>query len=227
MTPELSIRTFSNDQYYLDKAFYTNHYRVRGVKENGPVVLDIGAHCGYFTFSALALGASEVIAVEINPENYKMLLKNTSHYTMDGKVKTFNFGIYTTVNTIPFTFGGGGMKDNLYFDHAEIDVKKTDFTIPVMSLDVFMNTYVKKNVDILKLNIGYAELEIIEGCTVANKMFNNIVLETSDSPDRINQFLLTMKERGFADSLFRRVEEEEKTLLILSKGKCSDTFNVD
>jgi FkbM family methyltransferase len=227
MTPELSIRTFSNDQYYLDKAFYTNHYRVKGFKENGPVIVDIGAHCGYFTFSAIALGAKEVFAVEIHPDNYNMLIKNTSHHTMSDKVRTFAFGIYPTASTIPFTFGGGAMKDNIYLDYANIDVDKKEFTVPVMSLDVFLNVYVRKDVDILKLNIGYAELEILEGCALTNKTIKNIVLETSESPERITEFLNTMKERGFTESIFKKIDDEERTLLILSRGKISDTFNVE
>ena len=88
MTPNIHIRSFTDDQYWLDKVFYSNSYRLKGSKDiqNGPIIVDIGAHCGFFTFTSLALGAKKVYAVEPFIENFKMLLKNTGDNFRKGSV---------------------------------------------------------------------------------------------------------------------------------------------
>ena len=45
MTPEISLRTFTDDQYVLDKVFYANNYRLKQLPEKEKVtVVDIGSH---------------------------------------------------------------------------------------------------------------------------------------------------------------------------------------
>src|SRR5438045_1610892 len=92
MTPELTIRSFTNDQYHLDKVFYANSYNIKGFKDlhKKPTIVDIGSHCGYFTFAALALGAEKVFAFEILPDNHRVFLKNVSDSDFRYKVKAWN-----------------------------------------------------------------------------------------------------------------------------------------
>ena len=78
MTPEITIRTFSNDQYFLDKAFYSNYYRIKSIGE-GSLVVDIGAHVGAFSFSCLIRGAN-VFAVEPFHDNLRLLMQNTRYF---------------------------------------------------------------------------------------------------------------------------------------------------
>ena len=92
--PLLHVRSFSNDQEVLDKCFYENNYQLRGHKEekDRPIVVDIGAHAGYFTFCACAFGAKKIYCVEPYFPNFEMLLKNGSAIAQ-GDIVYHNFGI--------------------------------------------------------------------------------------------------------------------------------------
>lgn len=228
MTPPLTIRSFTNDQYHLDKVFYSNHYRLKGNKDatQRPIVVDIGAHCGYFTFAALALGAKHVHSVEIHPENYLYLQLNTQHPSFEGLVTTYNFGIYTESVVLPF--GDPKMKENIYLDYADLN---TDLDVikhrrQVVTLDHFLAQYLTDTVDILKLNTGFAEIDILSGSQTVGQRVRNICLESSEEPANLHDFIKKMKEKGFTDSVFKQVEEENRTLILLSQDKCEKVFNI-
>jgi FkbM family methyltransferase len=229
MLPTLSIRSFSNDQYLLDKVFYANHYRLKGFKEgeNQPVVLDIGAHAGYFTFAAVSLGAKKVFAIEIHPDNYRALAENTAHGSVVEKVIPLNFGVYTENCTL--TFAGGGMVDGIYYDFSEIRldvVTSPMYHMPAFTLDRILSEYVRENIDILKLNIGYAETDILLGSKLIDSRVKAICLESGDDAIKLNDFIKKMKEKGFKDSLIHKIPEEEKTLILLARDKVEQFFNI-
>lgn len=232
MTPTLTIRSFTNDQYILDKVFYSNFYRLKGLKDANkkPVVVDLGAHCGYFTFAAVSLGAEKVYAFEIHPENYKILLKNTSHPSLSDKVKSFNFGVYTKFDILEFK--DGDLVDKLYLNWADLVLAPTkeeaDYSRPAFTLDFILEKFVTENVDILKLNIGYAEIEILSGSKLIETRVDNICLEIKEDILKINDLINTMKTKGFKYSSISKVSEEDGAYVILfSKSKCEDTFSIN
>ena len=78
MTPEITLRTFTDDQYILDKIFYANNYRLKNFTEgdNDVCVVDVGAHAGYFSLLCLLRGAKKVYSIEPFADNFRVLYKN-------------------------------------------------------------------------------------------------------------------------------------------------------
>jgi FkbM family methyltransferase len=227
MTPNLTLRSFTNDQYILDKVFYSNHYRLKGNKDadKRPIIVDIGAHAGFFTFAALALGAGHVHAVEIHPSNYLQLQLNTLHASFDGLVTAYNFGIYTEVGVMGF--GEPVMKENIYLDYADLHIEGNKYKRQTITLDNFLKDYVAGDIDILKLNLGYAETEILSGSSNVGNRVKSICLESSDSVESLQTFIQNMRKKGYINSVIKKVDEEDRFLILLSQDKCEKVFNIE
>jgi FkbM family methyltransferase len=227
MTPKLTIRSFSNDQYVLDKVFYSNFYRLKGIKEPElqPTVIDIGAHAGFFTFAALSLGAKKVHAIEPYVDNFKILIDNIES---SDNVIPYNFGVYTE-NTI-LHFAQPDLIDGSYYDFANISINSVTpmmYHWPCHDLDTILGKIIKEKADILKINIGYAELDIIKSSESLSENVSNICIQTSESPEVVKEFVSVMGKKGYIDSFVQKIPEEENLfLVILSKDKCSTYFNI-
>ena len=230
MTPILKIRSFSNDQFWLDKMFYSNFYRMKGFAEGEkkPIVLDLGAHCGYFTFAALSLGAKKVYAFEPFTPNYKMLLDNVGDNPI-AQVIPFQLGVYVT--QVCLTFNYPNLINKSYFDFANIGL---DFNVDnpefckccMLSLDNILQQYVGEQVDLLKLSIGYAELAILSASELISSMVNHICGEISLDEAGQNKFKAVLIGKGFNDVNFYPVTgEENKILFHASKGSNKEMFN--
>lgn len=231
MTPILHIRSFTDDQYWIDKVFYTNSYRLRGIQDRSKatVVVDIGAHCGYFTFTALALGAKKVYAVEPFLENYKMLLKNTGDNPF---IVTHSLAILNdTDGSLNFKYPKPE-KSHIVFSQVEpfttIGADDMSYNSPNVSLDTYLRSYVRDSiVDILKINIGYQERDILKGSTVIEEKVNSICGETIIEPENISAFKAEMSAKGFINSHVINSEEEvNKVFFIFSKGDIEQYYSL-
>lgn len=229
MTPKLAIRTFSNDQYVLDKIFYSNFYKLKGFKdtERKPTVVDIGAHCGYFTFSALALGARKVYAFEPFTPNYKMLLQNVGDNPI-GPVVPYQLGVY--IAPLCLTFNYPQLTNSSFFDFATIgidaNVDSVEFCkVCVLPLDTLLEHYIGEQVDILKINIGYAESHILSASNMLGERVANICGEINTDTEGQAKFKALLVSKGFIDFEFSEViGEESKVLFHASKTSRKEMF---
>ena len=232
--PLLHIRSFSNDQFILDKVFYANFYRIKSFQksESPPTILDIGAHCGYFSFAAIALGAKKVYAFEPFSENYKMLLKNLSddlfHTKLGVEVIPYQMGIYT-INA-RLTFGYPELQRGSFFDFAEIgehaNIANTKVAAsPSITLDNALENYIGESIDILKISIGYAEIPILLASQLITTKVAHICGESSIDASNQSKFELAMAQKGFPFCSYYDVPENEgKVLFHFSKTKLEDAF---
>jgi FkbM family methyltransferase len=60
----------------------------------GDIVIDCGAHVGVFTHTALARGASQVVAVEPEPSNLECLRRNFATEIATGRVIVVGVGVW-------------------------------------------------------------------------------------------------------------------------------------
>jgi FkbM family methyltransferase len=230
MTPELRIRSFSNDQYCLDKVFYANFYRLKAFKDPAkkPVVVDIGAHAGYFTFAALSLGAAKVYAFEPYVGNYKAFLKNLGDNRI-GEVISYQTGIYTLNAVLDFPVPV--LKVGSYFDFLNVgqhiaEGEKLTYC-PCVTLDVALEKYIREPVDILKMSIGFADVDILVKSELIKTQVQAICGETELDEEVFAKFRMIMASKGFVDSMAVVVEGEEKKMLFhFSKTKLEDYFDL-
>lgn len=231
MTPKISIRSFSNDQYILDKVFYANFYRLKGIREpeKQPTVVDIGAHCGYFTFTALALGAKRVYAFEPFIENLKVLCEN-SHNNGMGEVLIHQLGVNISDSNLNFAYPER-QKNGNFFNFSEIDVNAVNAKklcpCPCLTLDKILTHYVFDDVDILKINIGYNESEILLGSKIIETKVKNICGEVTITDDKVDKFKADMLAKGFINSLIEKSPDDNRSFFIFSKVNLDEYFKTN
>ena len=227
MTPEISLRTFTDDQYVLDKVFYANNYRLKQLPEKEKVtVVDIGAHIGTFSLLCLMRGADKVYAMEPFGDNHRMLIKNLRDFS--DKASMMRLGIYTETRFASLAYP---TNENNFFYLSNINLHSDGADTPselshFVKLDELLTAILETEVDILKLSIGYAEADILLSSERIDKC-NYVCGEMSVSKEKIEQLIQYMDTKGFKDSFFAESKDKEGAYLYLfAKGKCEDLFNL-
>lgn len=232
MTPKLTIRTFTSDAFIIDKVFYANYYRIKGFREGEqkPIVADLGAHCGYFTFAALSLGAKKVYSFEPFTPNYKILLENVYENPI-APVIPYQLGVY--VAPVALTFGYPQLINKSYFDFSSVgmdtNADSTDFCkCCMLPLDDILEHYIGEHVDIMKLSIGYAEMAIINASELIKTRVNHLCGEISLDEEGQKRFRSILATKLFTDTRFFANEGEEGKFLFLStKTDLKEAFLVE
>ena len=220
MIPNLTVRPFTTDQYVLDKVFYSNHYKLKAFMKDGPVVMDVGAHCGFFTFVAASLGASKIYSFEPYLDNYRILLKNTEAFESN-KVIPYQIGVYA--NNPTQDLAAPALKEGSYYDFANLTLKekKDCSSLSVyLNLDFILKDIVREKVDILKINDGIDASDIL-----ATSSLENVVSVVYDDieDEYTNSY---MEKLGFINQKSFRTEED-KDLMFFSKEKLSKYYNIE
>jgi FkbM family methyltransferase len=229
--PKITVRLFSSDQFLLDKCFYSNFYKIRGIPKSSiekPIVVDIGANAGYFTIAALALGAKKVYAFEPFIENYKALLENTNNNSM-GQVSVFPVGVYTNDTILSLMYP---KIENSYLNLSDIvpplssdkDIKI--YNSQCFSLDNLLANFIEEQtIDILKINIGYAERDILK-TSLLNRITSicgQVAIEEKDVID----FKTEMLQKGFSNSRTFSMDEDNGILFFFSKENIEKHFKFE
>ncbi len=222
MTPEIIIRSFSDDQYTLDKVFYSNYYRIKDFGEESTVI-DVGAHCGYFSILCAMRGAKKVYNVEPFVENYRILLKNTESFME--KVENLKLGIYTENKLAKLAYPKFE-KNFFFFSKVGFDSEGEVFDLnSFVTLDTLFESISETKINLLKINIGYAEVEILTSTTQIDRC-EYVCGEIKGGEERIAPLTEYMTSKGFQDSYFAKTsKEEDLNIFIFAKEKCEGLFD--
>ena len=225
ITPEITLRLFSNDQYVLDKVLYSNFYRVKRIPENS-VIVDVGAGIGTFSVQMAILGAARVYAYEPLKSNYKLLLSNVEAF--GDVVNTSNSAVlfqnnFLNVNHPEF------QEEGKYYDFNTVDIendKRPADRVPCHTLDTVLKNIKEPAIQILKINTGFHELDILKNCGAEIKRVKHICGETSsDDIKLIETTIEHLKTMGFTDSWFLKTDENTN-LFVFSQGNSEEQFKI-
>ncbi len=145
----------------------------------GDVVIDCGGHVGVFTHTALAQGASKVIAVEPDPGNIVAFKRNFEKEIADGRVVLITKGVWKEETTLELF----ELEDNSGMNSV-VWKKGKKFTIPVTTLDKIVAEQGLTHVDVIKMDIEGAEREALRGgMKTIGMMRPRIMLDAYHLPD--------------------------------------------
>ncbi|HEV8515233.1 MAG TPA: FkbM family methyltransferase [Cyclobacteriaceae bacterium] len=133
------------------------------------LIIDAGANVGYVSvFYANRFPKSDVISVEMEDSNFKMLVQNTSGYE---NIKPIKAALWNHSNGV--TFGESDGKDS----YNLIDQSDRRRTVTSVTLVELLN---KRHADIIKLDIEGAEVEVLDDMRKENIQPNVLIVELHD-----------------------------------------------
>lgn len=222
MIPDLSIRSFSNDQFYLDKFIYSNYYKIKGIPE-GSTVLDLGSGAGYFSYFAHLRGASTVHSFEPFFENYESLLRNTMFFR--DSIRTHNLGIASQAGFLSCNFP---QPENNFADFFKIKFSaepktESSFSSFFVTIDSAIEQ-VAGRISLLKISTNGNETTLLHE---SNKLsvVDNICGDTSDSDEDVTAMRDRLVFLGFTKNSILK-NPKDNTLLFLFSREGQDIFEI-
>ncbi len=163
----------------LKKEIFSNEIYKIYLKKNNPLIFDIGSHIGLsILYFKILYPNSRIIAFEPNPNVFPLLEENISLNNVPN-VELYNFAL-----------GKKECNRDLYIDSTGIGAFSTSSftknawngkqkTIPIQVQVKQLSKYIQKEVDLLKIDIEGAELEVLEElkCNDKLKFIKNIIIE--------------------------------------------------
>ena len=177
--------TFGLGIYELEKDFSP---------KKGWVVVDVGAHHGFYAIKAAKAVSSsgKVIAIEPHPDNFRRLMINVSL----NKIK----------NVIPIkaicadSCGQGRLyvHPHLSVMHSIVFPQQNSITVKQVTLDALLESLGVERVDILKLDVEGAEIKVLRGASnlLRRKKILRIVAELH-SDALLKCFMKMLKRHHF------------------------------
>lgn len=167
----------------------------------GMVVVDIGAHIGFFSLLASDRvgSAGKVIAFEPNARNYGRLLTNIA---LNGRVniEARSVALADTAGERAFT----GAEDTAFSSLARSDTTGTT-VVPVSTLDRELSAIHGGHCDLVKIDIEGAELLALRGMkqTLSANPHIRLVIEVhppliSELGGTANELITRLREHGFS-----------------------------
>jgi FkbM family methyltransferase len=124
--------------------------------ESNLILLDIGAHIGFFTSYAASYSNNiNIIAVEPEGENTKLFEKVHENYINLKKVQLIKKAAWKFNGEIPFHFEKHNTANNAYNSES-------NYLIPSITIDSLIENY-KESLFLIKIDVQGFEFEVLQG----------------------------------------------------------------
>lgn len=163
---QVLFRPQTIDDWIYDEVYHQNIYEVNDFDEND-IVVDIGAHSGYFAKLCMDRGCKNIHCFEPEENNFQFLLNNLSSYSY---YQAYQLAVHKKMGTMDFCIvpGRNTGLHSVYDRGGEIT------KVNSISLDDILSKLPK--VSLLKIDTEGSEFEILMNSKLLNKV-NKIVGE--------------------------------------------------
>jgi FkbM family methyltransferase len=124
----------------------------------GDIVIDVGAHVGLFTRTALAAGARQVVTFEVTPRSNQSLKRNLAAEITAGRVVVIEKGAWHEESTLPLV-----VVDDCSICNSVTHQMPAAFDVPLTTIDRVVEELHLAHVDFIKLDIENAEAQALRG----------------------------------------------------------------
>ena len=169
------------------KQVYERFYKVK----EGDIVVDVGANVGMFTVkAALSVGdKGKVIAIEPIEENFELLKRNIEFHNLNNvyiirKAIGRKKGKTTMIKSL--LSATHQLKEIKDFKNPEFSIQEVD--VEVDTLDNIVKEFSINRIDLLKIDVEGAELEVLKGAKESLKITRNIAMELHGKNEEIKRF---------------------------------------
>jgi FkbM family methyltransferase len=171
----LGLRT--SEIYVIEEVFRHKMYDRCGdfLAQEGWVVFDIGANVGVVSVLQ-ARRQAQVYAFEPNPDCYRRLLKTITANGLEDKIRPFNLALGNAVGTgkMQVEKKGGTTGGTVV---AGSDGNPTEASVNITTLDGMVPALNVPHIDLLKIDVEGAEVDVLRGATRTLLHTKRIMLE--------------------------------------------------
>jgi len=156
----------------------------------GMIIVDIGAHIGYFTrlFSQLTGHIGFVYALEADMENFSLLKKNTEHLK---NVELLQLAVSNKTGSINFY---RSEKTGCHSTIEDAAQHKETITVASSDLDSILNKIQAGKVDVIKMDIEGGELNALKGMQKTLNANRDLSLIIEFNPGCLKQATVATRE---------------------------------
>lgn len=190
----------------LDELYIKKFYQFQTKKIN-PIIFDVGALIGETVLYFKDLyPKARIVAFEPSPRSFTLLKRNVTQNKL-AQIQLVNAAVakengkmnfYTSKSEDNPWGRGDSLKENQFNNKQKSKVVKVS--------TVKLSSYIKRNIDLLKLDIEGAESEVI--CEIEHKLklVSEIILEFHfnifNPENNFNKIMTILKEHGFGTRVF-------------------------
>lgn len=140
--------------------------------KKGVCFLDVGANVGKYTLrAAILVGESgKIVAIEPNKDNFRVLVKNIELNKLRNCIP-FNMAASSTDGEVTLFLGPNSARHSIVQDFG-----KGSYKIRTRALDNVLNETGIEKVDIIKIDVEGAELEVLKGLNMTLKKENPLII---------------------------------------------------
>jgi len=205
---DVRLRSASSDAYTLQEIMIRQVYSgLRAWVPECRTIIDLGANIGLASlYLATLYPDSHIVAVEPFTDNVGILRGNLSRLIQTGRVSVLQAAVWSRSTKLEFA----SLPDPGAYDSVTMLECDEESASPVMGMPAgeIINRSGFDQVDILKVDIEGAEVQLFEGDTSWLKKVANIAIEFHGDSRRQSGFDALMRECGF-----EIVDENHHTVL--------------
>lgn len=152
----ISVRLGTSDVSVFQEVFLDEVYDLAFLNLNPKIIVDGGAYVGFTSiFFAHAYPQARIFAIEPEERNFQMLLRNTKFYP---NIIPIHVALWTREGKLQITDGPNAEKSA--FQVVEWTKEKPLETVEALTMDKLLTIAKTNTIDILKLDIEGAEIEL-------------------------------------------------------------------
>ncbi len=197
---DVYVRPGTTDQDVFDEIFHEREYDLD--LGDPQVIVDAGAHIGLSSiYFASKYPKATIIAIEPEPSNFEMLLKNVQKYQ---NITPIRAGLWSKTCHL---FIRNNQADTWSF---QVEESSTDTGIPAVSVSDVMAEHHLNRIDVLKVDIEGSEVEVMNGSANWVDSVRVLIIELHD---RFRPGCTQALEDAFRNHRFDRTTSGESVVL--------------
>ncbi len=193
---------FISNEYFLNPSYMPN---------KNEIIFDIGSYVGLYSLvsSRLMNGKGKIFAIEPNPNSHYWL-KNNIKLNDVKNVSTMQLALGKNKGHVRFyTFAGNPGVSTIKSAHLKGRGKNrigTTFKVPTTTFDELVDELKLKRVNLVKIDVEGAELDVLEGAARSLKagIVDKLVIEVHETVNNVETVTSYIRKFGYTiDNIFR------------------------
>ena len=167
-----------DEESVLEQLYVTREYEQvpEFVPQRGWTVVDLGANTGMFAVQQARRGA-HVHAVEPNPDCYRRLRRAVEANGVRAGVNCYPVAVGGAAGRAELVVDGASVAGSLYPGHVKTSRPSRRFEVSVLTLDDLCASIGPVGIDLLKIDVEAAELDVLRAGRKAVAAADRIIVE--------------------------------------------------